>query len=233
MSPTGHDRMCCIAMNYSTMIRYTMSPHGDISIAYIFSCDELGLHLLHVWPMLTPRFGDHHPLWILYLAEQLVPCSVPANALVRLRPFVNTVPTAPFKLKSTTKQTKLGLSSLLQARYLLYKVLIAPAPDDVVHGIHAAAMLGRPYLLELCKLGYLAEGIRGMPRVRQKLAEGKSLLGVHRELAEGDQELARMASRAYRKKTKRLTGRSSGVTKKLTGSQVGLARLDGHIGEID
>ncbi|RZS06813.1 hypothetical protein BHM03_00037582, partial [Ensete ventricosum] len=139
-------------------------------------------------------------------------------------------------LKSTTKQIKLGLPSLLQARYLFYKVLIAPAPDDVVHGIHAAAMLGRPYLRIRGLPGVhleLAEGIRGMPRVRQKLAEGKSLLGVHRELAEGDQEVARMASRAYRKKTKRLTGRSSGVTKKLTGSQVGLARLDGHIGEID
>ncbi|RWW11429.1 hypothetical protein GW17_00024959 [Ensete ventricosum] len=43
----GHDYMCCIATNYSTTIRCTMSPPGDISIAYRFSCDEFGLRLLH------------------------------------------------------------------------------------------------------------------------------------------------------------------------------------------
>ncbi|RZR89768.1 hypothetical protein BHM03_00017547 [Ensete ventricosum] len=41
----------------------------------------------------------------------------------------------------------------------------------------------------------LAERIRGLLRVRWKLAEGiRSLPGVHRELAERDQELTRMAS---------------------------------------
>ncbi|RWW84424.1 hypothetical protein BHE74_00006953 [Ensete ventricosum] len=52
---TGHDRLCCIAMNYSTTIRCTMSPPGNISIAYRFSCDKLGLRLLHVWPLPTHR----------------------------------------------------------------------------------------------------------------------------------------------------------------------------------
>ncbi|RRT66134.1 hypothetical protein B296_00022215, partial [Ensete ventricosum] len=42
------------------------------------------------------------PFGLLRLAEQLVPCSAPANALARLRPFANTVPTAPFK-KDTDK----------------------------------------------------------------------------------------------------------------------------------
>ncbi|RZS11275.1 hypothetical protein BHM03_00042599 [Ensete ventricosum] len=55
LSLTGHDRLRCIATNYSTTIRCTMSPLGDISIAYRFSCDELGLRLLHVWPLPTHR----------------------------------------------------------------------------------------------------------------------------------------------------------------------------------
>ncbi|RWV78102.1 hypothetical protein GW17_00060987, partial [Ensete ventricosum] len=38
------------------------------------------------------------PFGLLRLAEQLVPCSAPANALARLRPFANTVSTAPFKV---------------------------------------------------------------------------------------------------------------------------------------
>ncbi|RRT47471.1 hypothetical protein B296_00004617 [Ensete ventricosum] len=38
------------------------------------------------------------PFGLLRLAEQLVPCSVPVNALARLRPFANTAPTTPFKL---------------------------------------------------------------------------------------------------------------------------------------
>ncbi|RWW03366.1 hypothetical protein GW17_00033479 [Ensete ventricosum] len=76
----------------------------------------------------------------------------------------------------------------------------------------------------------LAKGIRGLSRVHRKLAEGiRSLPGVHRELNEGDRELARMASRVRQRKTKRLIGRSSGVTEKLTGSQEGLVGLDGHI----
>ncbi|RWW59430.1 hypothetical protein BHE74_00033639 [Ensete ventricosum] len=57
----------------------------------------------------------------------------------------------------------------------------------------------------------LAEGIRGLPGVHRKLAECiRSLLGVHWELTEGDRELARLALGVHRKKTKRLTGRSSG-----------------------
>ncbi|RRT60740.1 hypothetical protein B296_00009578 [Ensete ventricosum] len=228
MSPTGHDRMCCIAMNYSTMIRYTMSPHGDISIAYIFSCDELGLHLLHVWPLLTPRRASViSDFWLtslaiylqttisfglLRLAEQLVPCSVPANALVRLDPSPIQSPLHP---SSQVRASGRGSDDVVGTRRETCRKLAEGIRGLL--GVH----------LEL------TERIRGMPRVRQKLVEGKSLLGVCRELAEGDQELARMASGAYRKKTKRLTGRSSGVTKKLTGSQVGLARLDDHIGEID
>ncbi|RWV91430.1 hypothetical protein GW17_00046280, partial [Ensete ventricosum] len=42
------------------------------------------------------------PLGLLRLAEQLVPCSAPANALARLPLFANTVPTAPFKLLRNT-----------------------------------------------------------------------------------------------------------------------------------
>ncbi|RRT42880.1 hypothetical protein B296_00026405, partial [Ensete ventricosum] len=75
MSFTGHVRMYYVAINYSTTIHCTMSPPGDISIAYRFSCDELGLRLLHT----TIPFG------LLRLAKQLVPCSAPANALARLR----------------------------------------------------------------------------------------------------------------------------------------------------
>ncbi|RWW87539.1 hypothetical protein BHE74_00003632 [Ensete ventricosum] len=41
----------------------------------------------------TPPFG------LFRLAEQLMPCSAPANALARLRPFANTVYTAPFKVQ--------------------------------------------------------------------------------------------------------------------------------------
>ncbi|RRT67605.1 hypothetical protein B296_00017620 [Ensete ventricosum] len=40
------------------------------------------------------------PFGLLCLAEQLVPCSAPANAFARLRLFANTVPTAPFKASS-------------------------------------------------------------------------------------------------------------------------------------
>ncbi|RWW40451.1 hypothetical protein BHE74_00054134, partial [Ensete ventricosum] len=60
----------------------------------------------------------------------------------------------------------------------------------------------------------------------RKLAEGiGSLLGVRRELTEGDRELARMASGVRRKKTKRLAGRSSEVAEKLTESQESLVGL--------
>ncbi|RRT41379.1 hypothetical protein B296_00049221 [Ensete ventricosum] len=38
------------------------------------------------------------PFGLLCLAEQLVPCSAPANILARLRPFANTVSTIPFKV---------------------------------------------------------------------------------------------------------------------------------------
>ncbi|RWW58845.1 hypothetical protein BHE74_00034251 [Ensete ventricosum] len=55
VSLTGHLRMCCIAANYSTMIRCTMSPPGDISIAFRFLCDELGLRSLYVWPLPAHR----------------------------------------------------------------------------------------------------------------------------------------------------------------------------------
>ncbi|RRT56201.1 hypothetical protein B296_00037091 [Ensete ventricosum] len=37
------------------------------------------------------------PFGLLRLAEQLVPCSAPTNALARLRLFANTVSTTPFK----------------------------------------------------------------------------------------------------------------------------------------
>ncbi|RZS23679.1 hypothetical protein BHM03_00056645 [Ensete ventricosum] len=54
-SLTGHLRMCCIAANYSTTIRCTMSPPGDIFIAFRFLYDELGLRSLHVWPLPAHR----------------------------------------------------------------------------------------------------------------------------------------------------------------------------------
>ncbi|RWV91252.1 hypothetical protein GW17_00046473 [Ensete ventricosum] len=41
------------------------------------------------------------PFGLLRLAKQLVPCFAPANILARLRLFVNTVPTAPFKVAGT------------------------------------------------------------------------------------------------------------------------------------
>ncbi|RZS23013.1 hypothetical protein BHM03_00055868 [Ensete ventricosum] len=64
---------------------------------------------------------------------------------------------------------------------------------------------------------------------RRKLAEGiGDFPGVRWELAEGDRELARKASRVHRKKTKRLIGRSSEVTEKLVGSYEGLVGLDSH-----
>ncbi|RZS26343.1 hypothetical protein BHM03_00059669, partial [Ensete ventricosum] len=47
----GRLRMCCIAANYSTMIRCTMLPPDDISITFRFLCDELGLRSLHMWPL--------------------------------------------------------------------------------------------------------------------------------------------------------------------------------------
>ncbi|RWW42094.1 hypothetical protein BHE74_00052379 [Ensete ventricosum] len=46
MSLTGHIRMCCIVANYSTTIRCTMSPPGDVSIVFRFLCDELRLRSL-------------------------------------------------------------------------------------------------------------------------------------------------------------------------------------------
>ncbi|RZS25591.1 hypothetical protein BHM03_00058816 [Ensete ventricosum] len=80
----------------------------------------------------------------------------------------------------------------------------------------------------------LVEGIRGLSRVRWKLVEGiRSLLRVRLELVEGNRELTMMASGVHRKKTKRLAERSSGVAKKLTGSQEGPVGLDGHIIVID
>ncbi|RWW39673.1 hypothetical protein BHE74_00054972 [Ensete ventricosum] len=39
------------------------------------------------------------PFGLLRLAEHLVPCSAPANALAKLRLFANTVPIAPFKIQ--------------------------------------------------------------------------------------------------------------------------------------
>ncbi|RRT38721.1 hypothetical protein B296_00033586 [Ensete ventricosum] len=51
MSLTGHLQMCCITANYSTTIHCTMSPLSDISIAFRFLCDELGLRSLNVWPL--------------------------------------------------------------------------------------------------------------------------------------------------------------------------------------
>ncbi|RZR81828.1 hypothetical protein BHM03_00008130 [Ensete ventricosum] len=50
-SLTGHLHVCCIVTNYSTTIRCTMSPSGDISIAFRLICDELGLRSLPVWPL--------------------------------------------------------------------------------------------------------------------------------------------------------------------------------------
>ncbi|RWW54284.1 hypothetical protein BHE74_00039160 [Ensete ventricosum] len=54
---------------------------------------------------------------------------------------------------------------------------------------------------------------------------GRGLLGVHRKLAESDQELARKASGVPWKKTKRLIKRSSGVTGKLAGHNYALREL--------
>ncbi|RWV77753.1 hypothetical protein GW17_00061381 [Ensete ventricosum] len=74
----------------------------------------------------------------------------------------------------------------------------------------------------------LAEGIKSLPGVHRELTEGiGGLPGVCRKLAEGIEsflgdrwELAKMASRVYRKKTKRLAGRSSGVIESLPGDAV-------------
>ncbi|RWW52455.1 hypothetical protein BHE74_00041117 [Ensete ventricosum] len=106
MSLTGHDCLSCIATNYSIIIPCTMSPSGDISIAYKFSCDELGLRLLHMWPLPTPRrasaISDFFcslpwqftfvlplkvlettiPFGLLRLAEQHVPCLPPQMHLL-------------------------------------------------------------------------------------------------------------------------------------------------------
>ncbi|RZS01466.1 hypothetical protein BHM03_00031317, partial [Ensete ventricosum] len=46
-----HGTSPVFASNYSTMIRCTISSPGDISIAFRFLCDELGLRYLHVWPL--------------------------------------------------------------------------------------------------------------------------------------------------------------------------------------
>ncbi|RRT51566.1 hypothetical protein B296_00028451 [Ensete ventricosum] len=61
--------------------------------------------------------------------------------------------------------------------------------------------------------------MRTRQETRQKLIEGiGGLSGVHRELAGGDQELSKKASGVYRKKTKRLAGRSWGIVEKLARS---------------
>ncbi|RWV86567.1 hypothetical protein GW17_00051532 [Ensete ventricosum] len=59
----------------------------------------------------------------------------------------------------------------------------------------------------------------GVSLMQWELAERfeviESLSGVCRELTRGDRELARKALGVHQKKTKRLTGRSLGVAKKL------------------
>ncbi|RWW36146.1 hypothetical protein BHE74_00058892 [Ensete ventricosum] len=75
--------------------------------------------------------------------------------------------------------------------------------------------------------------IGGLPRVRQKFAEGiRSLLGVRQKLGEGIRsllgvrwELARMTSGVSRKKTKKLIGRSSEVAEKLVGKGTTFAKI--------
>ncbi|RWW67696.1 hypothetical protein BHE74_00024840 [Ensete ventricosum] len=74
------------------------------------------------------------PFGLLRLAEQLVPCSAPANALVRLRLFANTVPTAPFKFRS-----HLGMATNTPSS--MYKPL---------HEYRILRVSNSPHLYELC-----------------------------------------------------------------------------------
>ncbi|RRT34290.1 hypothetical protein B296_00045244 [Ensete ventricosum] len=68
-------------------------------------CIELIVALASTIPRVSPPLSSIStpilkitiPFRLLHLVEQLVPCSVPANALARLRLFANTVPTTPFK----------------------------------------------------------------------------------------------------------------------------------------
>ncbi|RWW16497.1 hypothetical protein GW17_00019617 [Ensete ventricosum] len=73
----------------------------------ILPLENYDLSLLDICPIEATFFFTFIPLEVsettipfglLRLAEQLVPCSTPVNALARLRPFANTVFTAPFKL---------------------------------------------------------------------------------------------------------------------------------------
>ncbi|RRT40113.1 hypothetical protein B296_00051717 [Ensete ventricosum] len=74
------------------------------------------------------------PFGLLRLAEQLVPCSAPANALARLRLFANTVSNAPFKFRSCLGMAKNTPSSV-------YKPL---------HEYQILRVSNSPHLCELC-----------------------------------------------------------------------------------
>ncbi|RZR97437.1 hypothetical protein BHM03_00026623 [Ensete ventricosum] len=54
--------------------------------------------LFTFFPLKVPE--TTHPLELLYIVEQTVHCSNPANALVRLRLFANTAPVVPFKTRA-------------------------------------------------------------------------------------------------------------------------------------
>ncbi|RWW66190.1 hypothetical protein BHE74_00026455 [Ensete ventricosum] len=83
------------------------------------------------------------PFGLLRLAEQLVPCSAPANALARLRLFANTVSNAPFKkvlmLHGAEFRSCLGMAK--------------NTPSSVYKPLHEYQILrvsNSPHLCELC-----------------------------------------------------------------------------------
>ncbi|RWW75158.1 hypothetical protein BHE74_00016835 [Ensete ventricosum] len=69
------------------------------------------------------------PFGLLRLAEQLMPCSAPVNALARLRPFANIVFTAPFKsLRNTSHfiRSHLSPSVPLSSRTIKFVTNVEP-----------------------------------------------------------------------------------------------------------
>ncbi|RWW46761.1 hypothetical protein BHE74_00047288 [Ensete ventricosum] len=138
MSLTGHDRMCCIATNYSTTIRCTMSPLDDISIAYRFSCDELGLRLLYVLPLPTPRRASAiSDFWFAPLAIHLRPPAHTHSCRLWTYPFHAEEKVLMLHGVEFRSHLRMGTNTLLS----VYKPL---------HEYRILRVSNSPHLCELC-----------------------------------------------------------------------------------
>ncbi|RWW70583.1 hypothetical protein BHE74_00021728 [Ensete ventricosum] len=106
------------------------------------------------------------PFGLLRLAEQLVPCSTPVNALARLRPFAKTVPTAPFRVSQRAKLVAHFCRLRMYPFHVEEKVLmlhgtefrsllrmVTNTPSSVYKPLHEYRILrvsNFPHLCELC-----------------------------------------------------------------------------------